>query len=342
MKVILTGDRGYIGTEMKIHLRENGHHVLGIDTNYFKYCNNGDVEMEEYHLDKDIRDVTKNDLVGYDAVIHLAALSNDIMGDIDPEVTVQVNYLATVRLARLAKQAGVKRFLFASSCSVYGANDEYVTENSPISPLTTYAKSKAMAEQDILLLADESFSPVILRNATVYGMSGRIRNDLVVNAMSASAYTTGKISVFGDGSLWRPLISVQDLCRVFIEILSADKHKIHAETFNVGFTNYTIEDVAIIVQSITGAEIEYTPSNDIRNYKVDFTKLSHTFPNNLAHPQVDIARSVFQMVNLYKDIEAYRESNLTKDDLISNRFVRLSKLKQLMVHHKIDKNLRWV
>lgn len=346
MKVLLTGDRGYIGTVMKEYLRLHGHSVVGLDTNYFTFCVMGDFripEMTEHHIDKDIRDVVEEDLKGFDAVIHLAALSNDQMGEIDNSLTEDINLNATTALAINAKRAGVKRFIFASSCSVYGASDLIRNEGSMPAPITTYAKCKLEAELAIKQLASKDFTPAILRNATVFGFSPRLRNDLVVNTMTCRAFTDTKIQVNGDGKLWRPLVHVKDVARAFLIMLEADKDKVHGKTFNVGFNteNYQIGKIAKIVQKYVRSDIVYVPSEDTRNYHVDFSLIAKTFPEFTAHYR-SVEDGIRKLVDVLKDFEALREYPMEQKYLFGMKYIRLQRLKHLMEVGLVDERLRWV
>lgn len=345
MKVLLTGDRGYIGTVMKKHLRKWGHQVTGLDSNYFTLCTFGDIdftEMSEYHLPKDIREVSVNDLKGYDAVIHLASLSNDLMGDFNRDLTLEINLYATLALASKAKRAGVKRFIFASSCSVYGANDEVVDETAELNPITTYAHSKAEAERGISDLADENFSPVYMRNATVFGYSLRHRNDLIVNTMTSCAFTNGEIQVNGDGSLWRPLVSVADVAKAFQLVLEADKSLVHSQVFNIGFDseNYTVGEVAKLVADKIHTTIKHQPSPDTRNYRVGFSKIAKVFPK-FTTPVMTVKQGIEELVEVYRDYEALKSENLAKDYLLGTRYIRILHLKKLIDGGELDENLMW-
>ena len=346
MKVLLTGDKGYIGTVMKSYLRNHGHEVTGLDSNYFQFCVFGDIdfkEMSEYHIPKDIRDVTLADLRGYDAVIHLASLSNDLMGDFNHDLTMEINLYATLTLASKAKRAGVKKFIFASSCSVYGANDHVVDEDAPLNPVTTYARCKAEAEKGISALADENFSPTFMRNATVFGFSPRHRNDLIVNTMTSHAYANGVIHINGDGQLWRPLVSVKDVAKAFLLVLDADRSLVHNEVFNVGFDcgNYTVADVAkMVAERVKNVVVEYHPSNDTRNYRVKFEKISKVFPD-FSTPLMTVEQGIDEIVEIYKDNEAIHERSLTEDVLLGDKYVRILHLKHLLEIGSLDENLVW-
>lgn len=338
MKVLVTGHNGFIGSVMVKKLQEAGHDVTGFDTDYF--CGGS---MGEYHpipsLHWDIRDIVLDDLDGYDALIHLAALSNDQMGDIETNVTYSINWEASLSLAILAKKMGIKRFLFASSCSMYGEGDgdNMLTEESPLAPITTYAKCKVDAERDIALLADDNFTPVFLRNATAYGFSPHLRTDLVVNTMMAHAFTTGKIKIIGSGNAWRPLVHVEDIAQAFLLALEAPKELVHNQPINVGFSdeNYRVKIVADIVHRLTGAEVEYVDQDkpDPRNYRVSFDKIRRLFPQ--FSPNWDVYCGASNL----KD--AFEKYGITAEDATGRKFVRLKQLRHLLDNKMVDESLRW-
>jgi nucleoside-diphosphate-sugar epimerase len=285
MKVIVTGHKGYIGSALVPMLVKEGYQVKGIDSDLFESCTYGEGPMEITELRKDIRDVEVEDLEGYDAVIHLAALSNDPLGNINPDLTYEINHRASVRIAKLAKQAGLSRFLFSSSCSTYGAaeGDDMLTEEAEFNPVTPYGHSKVLVEKDVALLADDKFSPVFLRNATAYGVSPRHRFDLVLNNLTAWAYTKGLVYLKSDGTPWRPIVHIEDISRAFIAALKAPRERIHNEAFNVGVNteNYRIRELAEIVkETVPGCKLEYADDAgpDKRNYRVNFTKISQQLP----------------------------------------------------------------
>jgi nucleoside-diphosphate-sugar epimerase len=321
----MTGHDGYIGSVMKPMLEEAGHKVFGCDTFYFSDCAGG----------SDIRDMLFP--VGlFDAVIHLAALSNDPMGELNPELTFEINQDATVDLAKLALLAGVKRFLFSSSCSVYGASDGMADETTFPKPLSAYAVSKAKAEVDLLGLASEDFSPVILRNATAFGWSPNFRIDLVLNAMTCAAYTKKHINVVGNGTQWRPLVHVQDICQAFLLALDAPREKIHNQIFNVGMNNYQVKSIARYVKAwfvAKGKECKITRSKmsdvDPRSYQVDFGKIQRELG---FEPKWLLWEGIEEMRNKFDELHLTDFSDC----------VRLTKLKSLMESGKLDKELRWV
>lgn len=342
MKVLLTGNLGYIGSEMSKGLVREGNTVVGLDTNYFGS------PIPFYPVNQiicDIRDVTLDMLEGVEAVIHLAALSNDRMGDINDLVTEEINLHATEKLAKLAKEAGVSRFLFASSCSVYGDGGglEECFEYSPVNPLTTYARCKSDAENTIMELESPTFSPIILRNATVYGYSPALRNDLIVNTMTSSVFTTDEVIVEGTGDLWRPLIHVKDLVNIFLEVLVAPKKLVHNQIINVGFTNenYTVNQVAdIVISKYFGAVVQHTSKKgDTRSYKVNFDKLKTMFPH--ISNKWSVGQGVEELLEYFRDYEAWVEHAFENGFLFSEKFVRLKSLSNSINNNKLDKNLRW-
>ena len=281
MNILLTGHNGYIGSILLIKLLEKGYNVSGFDNDYFSDCKFFDPKQKINYLHKDIRNVNSQDLYGIDAVIHLAALSNDPLGELNPNLTDEINHQSSIQLAKVAKSAGVKRFLFSSSCSIYGQSDKdsMVNENSILNPLTEYAKSKVKTEEQLSQLADDNFSPVYLRNATAYGLSPRLRTDVVVNNLTCWAYTTGSIKLMSDGTSWRPLIHVDDISNTFCEMLKSPIQDIHNQAFNVGKNdqNYTVKQIAeIVTNCLPNSKIEYSPSatTDKRTYKVDYRSQS--------------------------------------------------------------------
>src|SRR5438093_1890675 len=283
MKILVTGHHGYIGSVMVDVLARGDHDVTGFDTYLYEGCDFGDDRTVVPAIRKDVRDVVTADLQGFDAVIHLAALSNDPLGCLSDSRTLEINHRASVRLAEAAKAAGVPRFLFASSCSLYGAagGDRMLDEHAAFNPITAYGVSKVLVEQDVARLADDGFSPTFFRNATAYGASPRLRADVVVNNLVGVAYTTGEVFIQSDGTPWRPLVHVEDISRAFLAALAAPREIVHNEAFNVGSTqeNYQIRDVAEIVREVVpGSEVTFADGAgpDIRDYRVSFEKLSQT------------------------------------------------------------------
>jgi len=339
MKVLVAGDRGYIGAVMVPFLRATGHQVDGLDLGLYEGCNLGTgPEDLGTRPPSDIRDAEAWQLAGYDAVVCLAALSNDPLGDLNPAATYSVNLDGTLCLARAAKQAGVKRFVFASSCSLYGAaGSAGVGEEADLYPVTPYGEAKVMAERELSLLADDSFSPTYLRNATAYGASPRLRLDIVVNNLTAVALTAGEVRLESDGSPWRPLVHVEDICRAFAATLEAPRNLVHDEAFNVGRAedNVQVRDIAELVRdAVPGSRVLFAEGAgpDLRDYRVDFSKLNETFPDlNLCWT---VPGGVDELVR------AYAEHGMTYDDFTSSRFVRLRRIRELLSEGLIDDMLR--
>lgn len=338
MKVLVTGHDGYIGSVMVPLLREAGHEVVGLDNRLFRACGFGAAPPPIPALDLDLRAVQVDDLRGFAAVIHLAGISNDPVGDLSPRCTYDINHLASVRLAALAKQAGVPRFLFSSSCSLYGsAGEDYVDENAGFNPVTPYGESKILVEQDVAKMATDDFSPTFLRNATAYGVSPRLRADLVVNNLTGFAFLRGEVLLSSDGTPWRPLVHIEDISRAFLACLEAPRELVHNQSFNVGHTaeNYQIRTVAEIVRDVVpGSRVAFGPgaSADIRDYKVDCGKLARTFPD--AVPRWTVRRGVEELY------EAYGRNRLTEEDFLG-RYVRIATIKRLLTEGKLDEDLRW-
>jgi len=340
MRILLTGHDGYIGTVMSRVLLDQHHEVFGLDSRLFEGCDFGECPENTRFIVKDIRDVEAADLDGFDAVVHLAAISNDPLGDLNPECTFDINHHASVRLARLAREVGVKRFVYSSSCSVYGAAspDDVLDESAAFKPVTPYAKSKVRVESDVHELATDRFSPTYMRNATVYGVSPRLRGDLVVNNLVGWALTTGRVHLKSDGTPWRPLVHVEDLCHAFSAVLSAPRESVHNEAFNVGRNeeNYRISDVAEIVQkAVEGSRISYEDGAgpDPRCYRVDFNKLAERLPEH--RPAWTVARGVDQLLS------AYRAVGLEQRDLEGDRYLRIKHIGRLLEEGRIDSSLRW-
>jgi nucleoside-diphosphate-sugar epimerase len=340
MRVLVTGNKGYIGTILVPMLVAEGHFVVGLDSDLYEQCTYGNGIADIPEIRKDVRDVESSDLEGFDAVLHLAGLSNDPLGDLDPSLTFEINYLASVRLARLAKQVGVPRFVFSSSCSNYGAAGEnMVSEDAEFKPVTPYGESKVLVERDLSALADDSFSPTFLRNATAYGVSPRLRFDLVLNNLTAWAFTTGEVHLKSDGTPWRPIVHIEDISRAFIAALQAPRELVHNEAFNVGLTaeNYRVRDLADIVkETVPGSRIEFSADAgpDKRCYRVDCTKLTRTLPD--FKPQWNARRGAQELY------EVYKKFGLQLEDFEGPRYKRLDHIKQLLKAGRLDPKLRWM
>ena len=340
MKVLVTGHEGYIGSVLVPLLYSAGHSVIGVDTGYFRDQSLSNEAEKFQSIRKDIRDLEGIDLQGIEAVIHLAALSNDPLGDLNQDWTYEINYQASVRLAQLSKAAGVKRFLFSSSCSVYGRaeSEALVTEESPAHPLTAYAISKIRTEEEVARLASETFTPVFLRNATAYGWSPCFRSDLVLNNLACWAYTTGEIRILSDGSPWRPLVHVQDIARAFLTLLAAPLDRIHNQVINVGAAgqNYRVSELSSFVQqAFPGSRVSYADGGgpDPRSYRVDFAKLADLLPEY--QPSWEAQAGAEQLS------QAYREAGLTMEEFTGPRYTRLARLKELIDTGQLDDTLRW-
>ncbi len=335
MKVLVAGDRGYIGAVLVPLLRAAGHDVHGRDIGLYDGCDLGPYPAPQAGRETaDIRDAQPADLAGYDAVICLAALSNDPLGHLSPAATYSINLDGTLALARAAKQAGVPRFLFASSCSLYGAaGSAGVTEDADMSPVTPYGETKARAESELSLLAGDSFSPTYLRNATAYGASPRLRLDIVVNNLTAVARTTGEVRMESDGSPWRPLVHVEDISRAFLAMLEAPRELVHDQAFNVGRPedNVQIRDIAeLVADAVPGSKVSFAEGAgpDVRSYRVDFAKLNDTFP------ELRLAWTVQSGID--ELAHAYGEFGLSYEDFCSSRYVRLRRIRELLEAGLLD------
>ncbi|MCC6435387.1 MAG: SDR family oxidoreductase [Acidimicrobiales bacterium] len=339
MRVLVTGHDGYIGNVAVPLFKAAGHHVVGLDNMLFEGCTFGDeADGVDEVLRIDVRDVTPAHLEGIDAVVHLAAISNDPLGDLNPNCTYDINHLATVKLAEAAKAAGVTRFLYSSSCSLYGAHgDEFLTESASFNPVTPYGESKVRSEIDLAKLADDRFSPTYLRNSTAYGVSPRLRGDLVVNNLTGFAFTTGKVFLKSDGTSWRPLVHIEDISRAFLALMEAPRELVHNEPFNVGSTaeNYRIRDVANLVgEVVPGSVITVSDEafNDLRNYRVNCDKLAETIGFRTKWTVPAGIRELY---------EAYKQIGLTLTDLEGNRYMRIKRVAEHLEAGRLDADLRW-
>lgn len=316
------------------------HEVTGLDSDLFERCTFGNDFADVPTIRKDVRDVELADLDGFDAVLHLAGLSNDPLGDLNPNLTFEINHLASARLAELAKEAGVERYIFSSSCSNYGAGgEEMLTEESPFNPVTPYGESKVRVEQDVARLADSKFSPIFLRNATAFGVSPRLRFDLVLNNLVAWAYATGRVFIKSDGTPWRPIVHIEDISRAFLAVLEAPLQAVHNQAFNVGRNedNYRVRELAEIVKkTVPGTEIEYASDAgpDKRCYRVDCSKIRKLVPS--FKPVWDARRGAQELYDTYKSI------GLKVDDFEGVRYKRIAHIRSLIAEGIIDGNLRFV
>jgi nucleoside-diphosphate-sugar epimerase len=340
MRILLTGHDGYIGHVLTPMLLERGHDVTGLDSCLYEGCGFATgKELSVPVIRKDVREIDLEDLRGFDAVAHLAGISNDPLGDLAPQTTYSINHEASVRLARLAKQAGVQRFVFSSSCSNYGAaGNDFLDESAGFNPVTPYAESKVWTERDVSPLADESFSPTFLRSATAFGVSTRLRGDLVVNNLVGYAVTTGEVLIKSDGMPWRPLVHIEDISRAFVAVLEGPRELVHNEAFNVGITseNYRVREVAEMVEQVVpNAKVTYAgdASPDTRNYRVNCDKIRKVLPS--FKPKWTVRKGVEEVYG------AYCEHKTTSEEFLSSSFIRLKKIRELQNAGMLDNTLSW-
>ena len=341
MKILLTGTDGYIGSVLGPYLVKSGHEVTGLDTGFYRsgwLFNNGETVYPRY-IHKDLRNITLEDLEGFDAVVHLAELSNDPLGQLNPEITYKINHQGSVRIAELCKKAGIERFVYASSCSVYGVgNSDYKTEESELNPQTAYAECKTKVEESVSKLADDTFSPTFLRNATAYGASPRMRFDIVLNNLSGLAWTTGVIQMISDGMPWRPLVHIKDISKAFRCVLEAPREAVHNQIFNVGDTkeNYRVREIAEIVgAAFPGCKTTFGDSGgDNRSYRVSFDKINSKLPGFSC--DYTAQKGAEELYSIFKKID------LDADTFNGRSYTRLKQLKYLLETNQLNEDLFWV
>jgi len=342
MKVLVTGTEGYIGSLLAPILINRGHEVVGLDTGYYRngwlYSRLKDTPVQAMSINKDLRNIEKSDLEGFDAVVHLAELSNDPLGQNNPEVTHKVNHQGSVNIAKLCKEVGISRFVYTSSCSVYGAGTtDFLDETSEINPQTAYAECKVKVERDVSELADDSFSPVFLRNGTAYGASPRMRFDIVLNDLSGLAWTEKNIAMLSDGTPWRPLVHVLDICKAIYCSLEAPVDSIHNQVFNVGDSeaNYQVKEIAEIVGSVfPGCDVTFGDSTgDNRSYRVNFDKITNGLPGFSC--DWNARKGAEQLLDVFKQID------MSTEDFRDKPFTRLKQLQFLIDTKQIDSEFFW-
>ena len=341
MRILVTGHKGYIGTVMVPLLTAAGHQVVGLDSDLYAQCTFGDeARIQEIpELKKDIRDIVRADVEGFEAIIHLAGLSNDPLANLNPGLTYEINHAASVRMAQLAKAVGVKKYIFSSSCSNYGAaGEDWVDEESDLKPLTPYGIAKVLVEQDVKKLGDSNFCPVFARNATAYGFSPRLRFDLVLNNLVAWAFSTGKVHLKSDGTAWRPLVHVEDIARAFIAILEAPCERVHNQAFNIGQTteNYQIRELAeIVTETVPGSRVEFAEgaSSDQRCYRVNCDKLAQMLPGFKPKWNVRLGAK-----ELYDTFQKY---GLRLEEFEGPRYKRVAHINKMLETGRLDETLRW-
>lgn len=338
MKVLLTGHLGYIGTVLTPMLLGEGHEVVGLDSDLYRRCTFLDRIAQVPHIRKDLRDITIEDVRGYDAVLHLAALSNDPLGNLNPGLTEEINWKASVRLAELAKEAGVRRYVFSSSCSTYGkAGDEFLDENAAFNPVTPYGQTKVWVERDVAALASDRFVPTYLRNATAYGVSPRLRFDLVLNNLVAYAMASGKVLIKSDGTPWRPLVHIADISRAFCAVLRTPEEAVYNQAFNIGQTseNHRVRDLAeVVARTVPGCAVEYAPggSPDLRCYRVNCDKAQRVLKDLV--PQWTVEKGAQELYECFKQV------GVKVEDFEGPRFQRIAHIKKLLAEDLIDETLR--